>query len=619
MRISIVIVYAVYLISNLNLHAYQNGIVTAKIEYDLQQSDMAASKKSHLTIAQNLPRRSPSETQKQDKQIKERKTEHKGKIKYDDLPIRSRATENRQRIPPAEIEEAIIPDFFVPTPDRWTSLFYRSNLIDPYNQNILKGDYPIIGQDIFFIFTGISDTLYEFREIPIPAGVSAQRPESAGFFGNDNQNFFRQNIFLRFELVKGDTAFKPPDWALVATPAFNIPEYLDVQERGIVNPDVREGTSRTTYDFAMQELFAEYHLGNLSHKFDFISAKVGIQPLNTDFKGFIFLDTNLGLRIFGNLDDNRWQYNLAFFDMLEKDSNSEFNTFSRRDQQVFVANVYREDFIWLGYTTSFSLMYVNDDGNIEFDDNDFLVRPDPVGDARPHDLDIFYLGWTSNGHIGRLNITHALYLALGKDNRNPLAGKEVDIFGHMGALELSVDIDWLRPKVSVFYSSGDSDPNDNDARGFDTILDKPNFVGGGFSFWNRQGLRLLGTGLVQRESLIPNLRSSKIEGQPNFVNPGILLLNAGLDVEVTPKLRTFFNFSYLRFMNTEPLEVLLQQPNIDKNIGYDISLGIFYRPLLNNNIIINAGVGALIPEDGFEQLLTDSTLFQGFINLILTY
>jgi len=126
-------------------------------------------------------------------------------------------------------------------------------------------------------------------------------------------------------------------------------------------------------------------------------------------------------------------------------------------------------------------------------------------------------------------------------------------------------------------------------------------------------------GLVQRESLLPNLRSSKIQGQVNFVNPGLLLAHAGLDVEVTPTVRTFVNVSYLRFAHTEPLEVFLQQPDIGADIGVDMSIGAMYRPLLNNNIIITGGIAALVPGTGFRDLLTSDTLFQGFVNVTLTY
>jgi hypothetical protein len=516
-----------------------------------------------------------------------------------------------------EAPEATERNVFSPVEDRWRLGFIR-NILNPYTQNVLKGDYPILGQHTFFVFTGVSDTLFEFRDSPVPAGVSAERPDSAEFFGRNNQLFIRHNLLLRFELFQGDTAFRPLDWLLAITPVFNI-NYLDVEERGIVNPDVRHGTTRTRLDLALQEAFFEYHLTNISRRYDFISTKVGIQPFNSDFRSFLFNDTNLAARLFGNLGNNRYQYNLVFFELLEKDTNSELNTFDWRDQQVLIANFYWQDFIWLGYTTQFSVHYNHDEESLQFDDNDFLVRPDPVGDFTPHEINVAYLGWTSDGHIGRLNVTHALYVAFGEDDHNPLAGRQVDIRAQMFALELSIDFDWLRPKLSFLWASGDDDPEDGKGTGFDAILDKPAFAGGGFSFWNRQGIRLLGVGLVQRESLLPNLRSSKIQGQVNFVNPGLLLAHTGLDIEATPKLRVFFNFSYLWFANTAPLEVFLQQPAIGRGIGFDGSLGFLYRPLLNNNIMITGGAAVFVPGDGFRDALTSTTLLQGFVNVVFTY
>jgi hypothetical protein len=141
----------------------------------------------------------------------------------------------------------------------------------------------------------------------------------------------------------------------------------------------------------------------------------------------------------------------------------------------------------------------------------------------------------------------------------------------------------------------------------------------GYSFWNRQAIRLLGVGLVQASSFFPDLRSSKIEGQPNYVNPGLFRVHAGLEAEVTPKLRALLNGSYLRFITTQPLERLLQQPNIGQNIGLDFSLGLVYRPLLSNNIILTGGVAAFVPGNGFRDILTGETLFQGFLNARFTY
>ncbi len=144
---------------------------------------------------------------------------------------------------------------------------------------------------------------------------------------------------------------------------------------------------------------------------------------------------------------------------------------------------------------------------------------------------------------------------LGHDSLNPISGKRTDINAQMAAVELSLDKDWVRYRTSFFYASGDKNPRDGTARGFDAILDDSNFAGGFFSFWNREGIRLssTGVGLDSAGSLIPSLRSSKIEGQANYVNPGLLLYNAGADVDITPKLRGFVNLNLIRFVHTEPL------------------------------------------------------------------
>ena len=92
-------------------------------------------------------------------------------------------------------------------------------------------------------------------------------------------------------------------------------------------------------------------------------------------------------------------------------------------------------------------------------------------------------------------MTHAFYQALGTDSLNPIAGRPVTINAQMAAREVSVDKDWMRFKGSLFYASGDRQiPASGRARGFDAIEDFPEFAGGIFSLWNREGIRLTGHG-----------------------------------------------------------------------------------------------------------------------------
>ncbi|MGH7896311.1 MAG: hypothetical protein ACREQQ_00040 [Candidatus Binatia bacterium] len=574
----------------------------------------------------------------------------------------------RKQPPPSETDSEFIPfedRWRIPLP-RWNRYpgrpgdypFVEGHWWDPYNQNVIKGDYPIYGNEIFFIFTGIWDTLFEGRRLPTPGGLSVSSSEkSEEFFGRLDQFVFNQNWVFAFEIFRGNTAFKPRDWEIRFTPVFNL-NYADIGER-VVNVNPAEGTHRLDHHIGVQELFVEYHLGDISPWYDFVSTRTGIQGFTSDFRGFIFSDNNLGFRFFGTYGSNRHQFNAAYFRPLEKDTNSGLNrvfvrdVFDSREEDIAIANYYRQDTIWYGYTTQFSFHYNGDHADhLHFDANKFIVRPAAIGSivsgvgdqncfngrvvvscsdptsVQPgfgtpvfHDVDAYYLGWAGEGHIGWLNVSHAFYQVLGEDDRNPIALQETDINAQMAALELSFDRDWLTFKGSFFWASGDDDPFDDTARGFDTILDNTNFAGAGFSFWDRQGI-LVTDARVQLKgpkSLLPSLRSSKIEGQPNFVNPGLFLYNFGITAEVTPKLRAILNVNYLQFAETEPLEALVQQKNIDRDIGVDYSLGLQYRPLLIDNIILTAGAAGLTPAQGFRDLLVGQTLYSAFFAATLIF
>ena len=64
-------------------------------------------------------------------------------------------------------------------------------------------------------------------------------------------------------------------------------------------------------------------------------------------------------------------------------------------------------------------------------------------------------GWLGSGHVHRLNLTHAFYQAIGEDTFNPIAGKRVTVNAQMAAAEISYDKDWMRYRVSAFYTSGE--------------------------------------------------------------------------------------------------------------------------------------------------------------------
>ena len=306
---------------------------------------------------------------------------------------------------------------------------------------------------------------------------------------------------------------------------------------------------------------------------------------------------------------------------MEKDTNTGLNTFNLRDQNVFLANVYRQDFLFPGYTAQLSFHANLDNSRGLVDKNGNVQRPAPVGTIHDKSVQAYYLGWAGDGHIGRVNISHQIYQVFGQESYNPIAGRGVNINAQFASLELSYDKDYMRFRGSFAYASGDRNPTGGTANGFDSIFDNPNFAGGGLSFFTRQSLRLADTGVAlnNRNSFLPDLRTSKEQGQANFVNPGLLIYNLGFDADLTPKIKLITNASYLQFDSPRVLQLLQHDNKISREIGVDLSVGVQFRPLTNNNIIVNIGAAALVPGSGFRQIYSSQTLYSVFTGFTFAY
>jgi len=535
----------------------------------------------------------------------------------------------RQVPPPSPL----LPNETIPIPDRWRLAdqlaLVNQRWYDPYNPNTIKGDRPVFGADWFFNLQVISDTVYEARRLPTPIGAqSTERPQSDDQFGRGRQSTFTENLIVSLSLLKGDTAFKPPEVEFRLVPVFNY-NYSEAQEVRALRIDPRTGTHRSDNFSALQEAFVDYEYRVVSDRFDFDDVRVGIQPFISDFRGFLFQDQPLGVRFFGTRDNNRWQYNVGWFRRMEKDTNSGLNDINKalRRDDVFVANLYRQDFPVPGFTLQGTVVYNrNTETAPQFlDNNGFQVRPAVIGDARPRKYDVTYLGASGDGHFGRWNTTASVYWALGRDNHNPFSQQPADINALFGAAEVSRDFDWLRVRGTALFASGDKNPFDGKETGFDAILENPQIAGADTSFWIRQAVPLIGGGIVAlsgRNAVLPSLRSSKDQGQSNFTNPGLVLVGIGADVDVAPRWRAIANLNQLWFVNTSSLSVLRNQGDIDRTLGTDLSVAVQYRPLFTQNIVVNISAAALIPAKGFKQLYDtggSSTPYSILANILLTY
>lgn len=541
--------------------------------------------------------------------------------------------------------EAFPTDEF-PVPDRWRLIeslgLVKEKWFDPYNQNTLKGDrpidlakkpkwLPITGDDWFFVLNGISDTVIEPRTFPIPVGVqTTERPDSLDVFGRSHSLVAAQTFIVGAALIKGSTAFKPPDLEYRVTLALQA-NYVNVPERRVLFVEPSRGSDRFDTFLGLQELFVDKHLRNTSDRYDFDSFRIGIQPFNSDFRGFLFQDNQLGVRLFGTRDNNRFQYNLAAFWRLEKDTNSGLNSpfATPRSDFVFIANAYRQDLPFVGLTSQVTVVWNanRERTDVEIDDNGFPVRPALLGDLRGRNYDVVYLGYNADGRIGRVNLTASLYGALGTDRNSFFTSRKADIRAFFAAAEASYDLDWARFRLSGLFASGDGNPDDDTERGFDAIFENPIFAGADTSYWIRQTIPFAGGGRViginGRNGILNSLRSSKEQGQSNFNNPGTILAGAGGDFDLTPQFRLSANVNHLWFHRTETLQALRVEGSIPKAIGWDVSAAAIYRPRAIQNVVFRLSGAALEPGAGFRDLFTNSgrntPYYSVLFNAILSY
>src|SRR5262249_17742171 len=141
---------------------------------------------------------------------------------------------------------------------------------------------------------------------------------------------------------KGDNSFHPSEWFIRITPAFNLTKVTGNSSKG---------------DAAIQEGFIDYQLAVVSPFYDTVDLRVGRQVFNFDFLGFVFFDNNDAVRLFGNSQANRTQWNLFAFNTVKHDPVSTFDTFDERNQFIGGANIIRQDFLVDGFNAEAGILY----------------------------------------------------------------------------------------------------------------------------------------------------------------------------------------------------------------------------------------------------------------------
>ena len=503
--------------------------------------------------------------------------------------------------------------------DRWRiidAIGFPATLTNPYaTNNLLKGDRPLMdrsmfGGDWFFNGTATSNTLIEARRIPVSA------VEGSPFLEQREQMFDSQTVSLDGVLYRGDTIFQPPDFQLRFTPIFN---FARTHTDG-------EAASTTANTFGAQALFVEAHLRDSSANYDFDSVRIGIQAVDSDFRGFVLSDQPVGIRVFGTRDNDVYQYNIGVFRPLPKNTarQDEFGA-GLPDNDILLANLYIQDLFVKGLTSEAVFIY---DHN-RAPGTQIVAQPQPGNgsamfvDGAHHNYDVAYLGYSVDGHLGRWNLTGSLYELLGIEEQSEFGVRDTHVQANFAAFELSRDFDWIRVRGSGLYASGDSNPFDKSAHGFDGISVSALFAGADSSFFIHQQLPLAldQINLKVRDSFYPDLRSSASPGQSNYENPGLRLVGVGTDLDFSPALRLSFDANHLWFDQTATLTDILGRVIPGRDIGTDVSFDLFYRPLDSQNIIMRLTAARLLSSQDTRMLTGGSggAPFSAFFNLILTY
>jgi hypothetical protein len=497
------------------------------------------------------------------------------------------------------------PDYRRYSPPQKMPFVQGGGPLDPYNQNQFKGDYPL----------GNSHTFLNLN-LQFNSQINPQLATSDSPFddGGAQTLAYNQNMVMGAEVFGGNTVFQPKIWAGRVTTVTNINA---VAADSLSFGELQRGDTV----FAFEELFGEARLAVLGPEFDFMSVRGGMQNLNIDFRGFVYVDNALGVRLFGNHSANRRQYNVAYFSLRQRKGLLHDIT-ERTGQDVFIGNLF---FSGMGADSYVALV------NVLFsrDPRPSFAFQEENGFFADGTQTLTYVGFHGDGHWGGLAVSHAFYQVFGTDTDNFLGavlerGTDLSVSAQMAAIELAKDRDAMRLRGQFFYASGDSGEGDT-AGGFDAIQDNPNFAGGQFQFWTQQQIAVPGIGPISNKfSLLPDIRNKGTD-RSNFINPGLLLFGGGVDVKMSPSLKLVTNASMLRFADVTVLNQLRSitlgdEPFTDANIGLDVSAGFKWRPFVNENMFVLGGFALLKPMGGFANALgRTSPLFTTFATFQIVY
>lgn len=464
---------------------------------------------------------------------------------------------------------------------------YSYNLLDTYNQNRIKGDFPLAGKwfgeaDIFQTYV-----LKERRNLDFTEALPGEKFVS-------HNNFQDENGIFGFEVRHNDDRFFPSDFR------------IHIDGSADWKSDINAFNTTAQGHAQVFDAFSDIQLHNFGDvNFNQVFLRGGIQAFKSDFHGLIFNDSGLGGRIFGNALSNRVRYDFVVLKLFQRDAVSNFFDFSKPSQHtVLISRFTWEDFLVTGWNSEWSVHWNHDPRKIMQSDSNQL------------NLDTYYLGTTLNGNLGRFIFNPAIYGVFGTAD-HLIDGERVqhDVRAWTGVLDLEYPIDEWKLRIGYVYESGERGGSTSKTdTAFDAISDAVTLFGGPFSYWVGEDIKYSKGDFTRANSFDPSLRGAN--NQANYVNPGLQLVNAGFDTTVTPRVAVSVNVNWLYFNNIGTYDtnnIVNGVPTTTTishhNAGIEENIFIRWKPFLrqrNDFFIVDTGFSVLQPLAGIKDAFGSS-------------
>jgi hypothetical protein len=477
------------------------------------------------------------------------------------------------------------------------------HLWDTYNQNRIKGDYPLTGkwfleQDVFqnLVFKERRNLDYSSNPTLAPEISQDDKDKKALHFFSHN-NFVDENVVFGEEIRHNDDRFFPSDFRI------HVDGAVDWKHDATAFLNDREDQAHAQ----IFDAFTDMQLHNFGKvNFNQTFLRSGLQFFKSDFHGLIFNDVGFGGRIFGNSLSNRLRYDAVALKLFQKDAVSGFIDFTKPSEHlVTIGHLVWEDFLAKGWNSEWSVHWNHDPRKQDHNNADQL------------NLDTYYVGTTLSGNLGRFIFNPAIYGVFGNvQHFNDGDKVQHSVRAFTGVLDLEYPLDFWKFRVGFVYASGESGKQAATSKtdtGFDAISDAVQLFGGPIDYWTGEDIKFGKGDFVRANSLFPSLRGTN--GAANYVNPGLSMTNIGLDVTVTPRVFLSFNANWLYFNDTGSYTIGIGGTNTAQtvinhnNAGVEENMFIRWKPFLhqvNDFVILDVGVGVLQPLPGLRDAFGSS-------------